>query len=209
MIPRSRDMMPKAVILAGGSSKRMGGGNKCLKELSGRPVLAYVIERLEQQTSHLAVNANDAPSLFLEFGLPVLPDVVPDRAGPLAGVLTAMEWVRRNWSRDNWVMTVPGDMPFIPAILPKRLQDSAGEGFDLVSPTIAADSHSLCGLWRLQQAKALRDALVKTKLRAVKDWVAQIRVQDVPIEPGKGESFMSVNTPADLEAARQFTVEVH
>ncbi len=209
MRPRSRDVMTKAVILAGGSSRRMGGGNKCLKELKGKPILAHVIERLEQQTSHLAVNANDAPSLFLEFGLPVLPDIVPNYAGPLAGVLTAMEWVGRNWSHDNWVMTVPGDVPFIPAILPKRLQDSAGEGFDLVAPTTAADSHFLCGLWRLQQAKALRDALVKTELRAVKDWIAQIRVRKVPIEPGRGDSFMSVNTLADLEAARQFTVEVH
>src|SRR5262245_1961092 len=80
------------VILAGGRATRMGGGDKCLLELGGRPILAHVIERLAPQVAAMALNANGDPRRFAAFGLPVLADSVAGHAGPLAGVLAGLDW---------------------------------------------------------------------------------------------------------------------
>src|SRR5947208_149130 len=79
------------VLLAGGQSRRMGGGDKCLRLLGGRAILARVIDRAAPQVAALAVNANGDPARFATFGLPVVADSVPDFAGPLAGILAGLD----------------------------------------------------------------------------------------------------------------------
>ena len=78
------------VILAGGLSTRMGGGDKPFLPLAGRPVLAHVIERLRPQADRLVINANGDPARFAAFGLPVIPDTVPGHPGPLGGILAGL-----------------------------------------------------------------------------------------------------------------------
>ena len=80
------------VLLAGGRARRMGGGDKCLRPLAGRPLLAHVIERAAPQVSRLLLNANADPARFAEFGLEVAADEIDGFQGPLAGILTAMHW---------------------------------------------------------------------------------------------------------------------
>ncbi len=198
-------MIPKAVILAGGLSKRMGGGNKCLKELGGTTLLHRVINRLAPQTSDLALNCNDEPSLFLDYDLSILPDVVPDFVGPLAGILTAMEWARRNWPDEEWVMTAPVDMPFLPRSLAEQLDAALVDhgGADLIAPANEGRVHYLCGLWNLRQTDELRHAITKENLRAVRDWVARLKVEAIPCVTSNAESFVGLNTPAELDAAKK------
>lgn len=200
-----RKMMPKAVILAGGLSKRMGGGNKCLKELGGITVLRHVINRLAPQTSDLALNCNDEPSLFLDYNLSLLPDVVPDFVGPLAGVLTAMEWAIRNWPDEDWVMTAPGDMPFLPHALAAQLAREIKDhgDVDLVAPASEGRVHFLCGLWNLRKTDKLRHAITKENLRSVKDWVERLNIEAIPCSTSDAESFVGLNTPAELDAAKK------
>jgi molybdopterin-guanine dinucleotide biosynthesis protein A len=89
------------ILLAGGKSSRMGGGDKCLLPLAGRPILAHVIERLKPQVAELIVSANGDPARFSAFGLPVVGDRVGGYAGPLAGTLAGLEWARTNRPRDH------------------------------------------------------------------------------------------------------------
>src|SRR5690606_34184159 len=91
------------VLLAGGLSRRMGGGDKCLRELGGKAILARIIERVAPQVGALVLNANGDPARFAGFGLPVAADVVEGYAGPLAGVLTGMEWAAANAPGVAWV----------------------------------------------------------------------------------------------------------
>src|ERR1700728_2058173 len=84
------------VLLAGGLSRRMGGGDKTLRTLAGRPLLDHVIERLRPQVGALVLNANGDAARFACFGLPVVPDSVPDFAGPLAGVLAGLDWAAQH-----------------------------------------------------------------------------------------------------------------
>ena len=80
------------LLLAGGLSRRMGGGDKTLRLLAGRPILDHILDRVRPQVGALVLNANGDPARFAAYGLPVVPDVLPDYAGPLAGVLTGLDW---------------------------------------------------------------------------------------------------------------------
>ena len=104
------------IVLAGGQSRRMGGGDKGLLDLGGRPVIAHVIERLGCAR---AISANGDPARFARFGLPVLPDSVPDWPGPLAGVLAGMDWAAGQGIAR--ILTAAADTPFFPRDLGTRL----------------------------------------------------------------------------------------
>src|SRR5688500_15344816 len=102
------------VILAGGRAERMGGGDKCLRQVAGETILARVIARVRPQVEALVLNANGDPARFASYGLPVVPDSVPDFAGPLAGVLAGLEWAEAHQPHAHYVVTVPSDGPFVP-----------------------------------------------------------------------------------------------
>ena len=108
-------------ILAGGLARRMGGGDKALRSIGGRTVLDRLLDRLAPQVARLILNANDDPDRFGALGLPVVADSLPDHPGPLAGVLAALEWTAATAPDVAWVVTVPGDAPFIPRDLVARL----------------------------------------------------------------------------------------
>src|SRR5690606_16416233 len=94
------------VWLAGGLARRMGGGDKCLRDLAGKPMLAHVIERLQPQVGAMVINANGDPGRFAAFGLDVVPDTVGGFAGPLAGVLAGMRWSATRAPDAQWIVTV-------------------------------------------------------------------------------------------------------
>ncbi len=100
------------VILAGGQASRMGGGDKSLLPLAGRRVIDHVLERLRQQVSVIALNANGDPSRFSEFKLPVVADSVSEFPGPLAGVLAGLDWAAEQ--KCDYILTVAADTPFFP-----------------------------------------------------------------------------------------------
>ncbi|HHX88424.1 MAG TPA: molybdenum cofactor guanylyltransferase, partial [Paracoccus sp.] len=112
------------VILAGGRATRMGGGDKGLRQVAGRRLLDHVIDRLGPQVAGLAINANGDPARLAGFGLPVLPDSLPDHPGPLAGVLAGMDWAAGQGARA--IVTAAADTPFFPPDLVARLQAAAG-----------------------------------------------------------------------------------
>ena len=103
------------VLLAGGKSSRMGGGDKCLLPLGGKPMLARVIERLRPQVTDLVLNANGDVSRFTAFGLPIVMDRLGGQIGPLAGVHAGIEWATANRPGSRFVITAATDTPFFPA----------------------------------------------------------------------------------------------
>ena len=115
------------VILAGGQARRLGGGDKALKALGGKPLLAHVIERLMPQVSDIVINANGNPARFDGFGQPVVADTVEGFVGPLAGVLAGMEWVAANAPGCEWIVTVATDAPFFPEDLVARLSEAVAD----------------------------------------------------------------------------------
>ena len=108
------------ILLAGGQSSRIGGGDKCLLLLHGKSLLAHAIERLKPQVHAMVLNANGDPVRFRQFGLPVIADHDDSRAGPLAGILAGMEWANEETPNMRCIVTIPTDTPFFPEDLVAR-----------------------------------------------------------------------------------------
>ena len=192
------------VLLAGGRSRRMGGGDKCLRPLAGQSVLARVVACARPQVAALVLNANGDPDRFADYRLPVAADVVADFAGPLAGVLTGMEWAQSHAVECHWIATFPTDAPFLPADLVARLADACRtEGADLACTASAGRRHPVIGLWPVRLAAALRDALVNQNIRKIDRWtepykLAVVEWPSTPIDP-----FFNANSPEDLITAER------
>ena len=118
----SSDKRPVAVLLAGGLARRMGGGDKPLRMLGGRPLLDHVLDRIRPQVRAVALNVNGDPARFAAWELPVLADPLPDNPGPLAGVLAGMRWAASLGVAD--VLSVPTDTPFLPENLVAGLDEA-------------------------------------------------------------------------------------
>lgn len=181
------------VILAGGRAQRMGGGDKGLRLLAGRPLIAHVIDRLSPQVTALAINANGDPARFAGLGLPVLPDPLTGQPGPLAGVLAAMDWAAARGA--DRVLTTPADTPFLPLDLAARLN-----GADGLAMARAGGLHPVCAIWPVRLAPDLRDALAAGEHRVG-------RLADalgaVPVDFPDRDAFFNVNTPDDLRRAER------
>ena len=194
------------VILAGGLSRRLGGGDKCLRLLAGRFILAHIIERLRPQVDALALNANGDPARFRDFALPVVADSVAGFAGPLAGILAGLDWAAE-LAGVTHVASAAADAPFLPADLVARLRLALADGrHDLACARSAGRVHPVFGLWPVALREELR-AAVSDGVRKVDQWTARYRLTPVDFSAGPPDPFFNVNQPEDLmEAERLYAV---
>ena len=197
------------VVLAGGLGRRMGGGDKPMREIGGRTILDHVIERLEPQCDGLLLNANGDPARFARFGLPVVADTIEGYPGPLAGILAALEWTAANRPGIEWVASAAGDCPFLPSDLVARLQQARlTEGAELAVAVSGGQAHPVIGLWKVALRDELRHALVEEDLRKIDRWTARYRLATVtwPAEPV--DPFFNANTVDDLAEAERLAALV-
>jgi len=190
------------LLLAGGQARRLGGGDKGLRLLAGRPLLAHAVAALAPQVARLALSANGDPARFAGFGLPVLPDGAAAGAGPLAGVLAGLRWAA-GLPGVRWLATVPADTPFLPADLVARLR--AGGGGGLACAASSGRRHPVVALWPLALAGELERAVLGDGVRRVGAWTAAQGMRAVAWPADPVDPFFNVNAPADLaEAERLF-----
>jgi molybdopterin-guanine dinucleotide biosynthesis protein A len=193
------------ILLAGGRSSRMGGGDKCLRMLGGRPVLARIIERLKPQVSGMVINANGAPSRFASFGLPVVADSIAGFAGPLAGVHAGLEWVKANRPGACLAVTVATDTPFFPGDLVRRFL-AAPKGKPALCVARSGEGvHPVIGLWPVALAPALKDSL-RQGMRKAGAWTevhgaVEVSFPDVEIGGKMIDPFFNLNEPGQLAEA--------
>jgi molybdopterin-guanine dinucleotide biosynthesis protein A len=192
------------VLLAGGLARRMGGGDKPLLQIGGRPIIELAIERLAPQCAGLIINANGDPTRFAALGLPVVADSVPDFAGPLAGVLAGME--AAGGVAD--VVSAPADTPFLPTDLVERLYAArAAAGAEIAVAASGDRVHHAVALWPITLRDKLRHALVEEDLRKVSAFILRYPSVTVewPIAPY--DPFFNVNRPQDLARAESIMTE--
>jgi len=189
------------VLLAGGRARRMGGGDKCLRLLGGRPLLAHVIERAAPQVAALVINANGDGGRFARFRLPVVGDGVAGFAGPLAGVLAGLDWAAAHAPGCMRVASFATDAPFFPPDLVARLGEALDAGAVLACAASSGRAHPVFGLWPVRLREELRDALVREGIRKVDDWTARYRLAEVDFQAGPHDPFFNANAPEDLARA--------
>lgn len=190
------------LLLAGGQSRRMGGGDKALRVIDGVPLLDRVIERMRPQVETLVLNANGDPARFASFGLPVVPDSVPGYAGPLAGVLAGLDWTAEHRPDCTHIVSVATDAPFLPRDLVSRLvRGMERSGADLACAASGGQPHPVIGLWPVRLRKDLRHAVVNEAVRKVDVWTTRHRLATVPFPCEPLDPFFNANRPEDLTAA--------
>jgi molybdopterin-guanine dinucleotide biosynthesis protein A len=192
------------VLLAGGLARRMGGGDKPLRTIGGRTILEHVIARLAPQCDELILNANGDPARFAAFGLTVVADTVEGFAGPLAGILAALDWTAANRPGIAWVLSAATDCPFLPRDLAARLQRARqDESAQLAVAASDGQTHPVIGLWNVALRDELRHALVVEDVRKIDRWTARYPLATVtwPAEPV--DPFFNANTVDDIAEAER------
>jgi molybdenum cofactor guanylyltransferase len=190
-------------VLAGGLARRMGGGDKARIAIGGITILQRVLTCLAPQCNRLVINANGDPARFADTKLPVICDSVPDFAGPLAGILAGLDWAALQMPDCEWLVSVPGDCPFLPDDLVARLHAArAAADARLACARSGQQRHPVIGLWPLALRDDLRRALVAEGLRKIEIWTARhgVAIADWPAEPV--DPFFNVNTPDDAAQAQ-------
>lgn len=199
-----------AVILAGGLSSRMGGGDKCLLSLGQKTLLEVVIERLRPQVGEIVLNANGDASRFDHYGLEIVADGIEGYAGPLAGVLAGLDWAAERGA--THIVSVAADTPFFPLNLVTHLQlGAAGAPIALAAsldPKRGQVRQPTFGLWPVALRHELRAAL-QDGLRKVVIWTDKHGGTEVLFDHAQGaDPFFNVNTPEDLARAREIAGEM-
>jgi molybdenum cofactor guanylyltransferase len=197
------DPVTLGVILAGGLARRMGGADKMGIRIGNATILERALERLRPQCARLIINANDA-ARFATAGLPVVADRVPDFPGPLAGILAALDFAAAHIPDIAWVVSAPGDCPFLPRDLVQRLHHARhAAGAAVACAASDGRQHPVIALWPVALREALRHALVEEGVRKVGDWSARYAraVAEWPVEPV--DPFFNVNTPDDVAEAER------
>lgn len=177
----------------------MGGGDKPMRQIRGRTILERVITRLEPQCDPLLLNANGDPARFAAFGLPVIADTVEGFAGPLAGVLAALEWTAANRPEVKWILSAAADCPFLPRDLVARLHAARREQNAQIAVAASdGQSHHVIALWSVDLREELRHALVVEQVHGVGRWIARHEPATVAWPAAPFDPFFNANTADDL-----------
>ena len=196
------------IILAGGLSRRMGGGDKGLLMLGKTTIIERVIDKISPQVGSLAININGDSSRFPDYKLPIIPDSIKGYLGPLSGILAGMEWAFKNGNR--YIATVAADTPFLPDDLIKRLHAmvrSKNLNIGIAASRILSGDdifiHPTFGIWEVALKDDLRDALANDT-RKIMFWAKKFKLDYYYFETSDklSDPFFNINTPDDLEEAK-------
>src|SRR3569833_1359575 len=164
------------LVLAGGLARRMGGGDKTLTKIGRSTIIDRVLATLSAQCADIVINANGDPARFADTGCVVVPDSLPDFPGPLAGILAGLDWLGAQDNGIEWLLSVPGDCPFLPDDLVERLHAARrqmGAGVPLACARSGEWRHPVVGLWPLALRVDLRRAIVEEGVRKIEVWTAR------------------------------------
>ena len=196
------------IILAGGLSRRMGGGDKGLLMLGETSIIERVIDKILPQVGSLAININGDSSRFPDYKLPIIPDSIKGYLGPLSGILAGMEWAFKNGNR--YIATVAADTPFLPDDLIKRLHamvKSKNLNIGIAASRILSGDdvfiHPTFGIWEVALKDDLRDALANDT-RKIMFWAKKFKLDYYYFDTidKLSDPFFNINTPDDLEEAK-------
>ncbi len=193
------------ILLAGGLSRRMGGGDKNQLDLGNRAILDHVIDRVKPQVSTLILNANGDATRFAGYQLPVVADVVDGYAGPLAGILTGMVWAAEHAPDCPWLASFPTDAPFLPLDLVARLKAAIDEqGANMACAMSGDRTHPPIAIWPVELRDDLRKAMIDEEMRKIDRWTARYKIVHVSFDDPGMDPFFNINRAENLEEAERY-----
>ena len=191
-----------AVVLAGGKSKRFGEDKNHTK-LGNKTLLDHVLLKVSNRYKEILIVSSHSLKTKKLKNLTIIPDCFDD-FGPLAGVLSAMKWVKENQKSYQWIATFPSDTPFFEISIieeyKKRIKLDKSPLYFVKSNN---KRHNIFGLWSIDLLEILEDDLIKNNFRKVEDWANKIGVKTIDIEVEQFDPFFNINTKEDFEEAKE------
>ena len=187
------------VILAGGQSRRFGGGYKTLYKFNRISILDRIIHNFKKLKMEIVLNVNSNEDEFLKTGLHLINDEQENFQGPLAGIYSSMKWVLENRKNIEWIFTSPSDTPFLNKnLVNKFLSTDYNNKTNIIIAKSSNKTHPVIGFWHISLIKSLEEFLAKEN-RKIMHWVEG---QNYEILNFKNKNnFFNINTKADLEEA--------
>ncbi len=188
-------------ILAGGQSKRFGGGFKTFTKISGKTILNQIIIKLSKLSNDIIINANDLNE-FKNFNCPIVKDKFDGFLGPLAGIHASILWTKKNNYEKEWIFTVPSDTPFLPSNLLDQFLLSYSIGTEILIARSNQRHHPVIAMWHVSLLKSLEKEL-KSKNSKIMLWVKKHKYKFVDFDIKQENSFFNINTQEDLSKAKK------
>ena len=187
------------VILAGGQSRRFGGGYKTLYTFNKMSILDRIIQNFKKLEVEIVLNANSNEDQFLKTGLHLIKDELENFQGPLAGIYSSMKWVLENRKNIEWIFTSPSDTPFLNKnLVNKFLSTDYNNKTKIVIAKSSNKTHPVIGFWHISLIKSLEEFLAKEN-RKIMHWVEGQNYEILNFE--NKNNFFNINTKTDLEEA--------
>ena len=187
------------VILAGGQSRRFGGGYKTLHKFNNISLLDRILQNFNQLEIEIVLNVNSNEDQFLKTGLQLIKDEIENFQGPLAGIYSSMKWVLENRKHIEWIFTSPSDTPFIHSkLVNKFLRTKYVDKTKIVIANSCNKTHPVIGFWHISLFKSLEDFLAKDN-RKIMHWVEGQNYELINFE--NKNYFFNINSKSDLTEA--------
>ena len=190
------------LLLAGGLSRRFGGGIKTFAKINGITIFEKIIDGLKKQGVNIIINANSNHKIFSNSKLPIIADIKKNFQGPLAGIYTSMVWVKEKKLDIEWILSVPSDTPF----LPNNLLDVFVSKINKAKKILIARSnnkiHPVIGIWNINLLKNLEQEL-KSDNRKIMEWVYKNKYDIVDFPVKFYDPFFNINNKEDIIEAEQ------
>tara|TARA_X000000368_G_scaffold279796_1_gene221927 strand:- start:699 stop:1304 length:606 start_codon:yes stop_codon:yes gene_type:complete len=196
------------VLLAGGKSSRMNSVDKTLLEIYGHSLLSIILNKLELDKNKIVLNTNREPEIFKQYKLNIIKDSLPHHQGPLAGILSGLEWFDKQNMDFEWIVSMPIDTPFFPKNLIRKLYDETIKKNKLIGVAKSnGRNHPVFSIWHISLKKPLIKAL-NSNIRKIDLFTKTYTPVEVEFKSSV-DQFFNINTPEDLEIAKTMYKEGH
>ena len=192
-----------AVIMTGGKSSRMGGGIKSFKKFNNKMIFDRIYEILNNQIRNIIINTNAEEKYFEKYNRTIIKDKILGYLGPLAGIHASLSWINNNMPKVNWLISVPGDTPFIPNDLINRLYVKAKiNNKQIILAKSNNNIHPVIGIWNINLLKSLECNLLNGE-RKIIIWAKNHELDFEEFFEENYDPFFNINYEEDLIRAKK------
>ena len=189
-----------ALLMIGGQSKRMGGGIKSFIEFNNKTLIDRILDRIKPQIKNIIINCNDENKKLINYKIPIIKDLKKGYLGPLAGIHSAMNWIINNEPQIEWLVTLPGDTPFIPHNLISCFQKKISLESKIILAQSNNKTHPIIGAWHISLLSSL-DSQLDKGVRKIMSWAQLHQIDYINYSVKNYDPFFNINRKEDIKVA--------
>ena len=188
------------IIMIGGKSSRLGGGIKSLIKINNKKIFDIILERIQPQIDKIIINSNIEDTEISKYKFPIIKDVKQGYLGPLAGIHAGMQWLNKNKPKVDWLLTLPGDTPFIPLNLVSCFEKKINQDSKIILAKSNDKIHPIIGAWHTSLLTSLNEHL-ESGTRKILEWAENHPLDFLEFNEKNYDPFFNINTQIDINKA--------